>query len=255
MIQKAIFRLQAIKKGQINGTGGTELHAGFLRGVQHFNPALSELLHEDREKPFVLGPLVGEMSMRQGKWLIEKGKWYSFSLASLDQSTYEILPRMVEFWSTEPIRIGQAEFNLYEVKFVVPGSISYRTIVERARESSKFTLEFLSPTVFRSKGNYLLFPEFEQVYRSLANTWKTFSDEPLGDCNLEGVEVIKYNLKTVMEKYDRYQVPGFIGNCQYSITGNGELARTMGILGYYAGFAGIGYKRTMGQGQVRFKSV
>jgi CRISPR-associated endoribonuclease Cas6 len=255
MIQKVIFRVQAVKGGLINGTGGTELHASFLQGVRHYDPAFSEILHEDREKPFSLGPLVGEMNMQEGKWLLETGKWYSFSLASLNQSIYEILPQMVEFWTNKPLRLGQAEFILYEAKFVVPGGISYSSIVEKSREVEKFSLEFLSPTAFKSKGKYLLFPEFEQVYRSLATTWHSFSNAPLGASNLKGVEVVKYKLKTVLGKFDSYQVPGFIGNCQYSITGNRELARIMGILGYYAGFAGIGYKRTMGQGQVRFKTL
>jgi len=51
--------------------------------------------------------------------------------------------------------------------------------------------------------------------------------------------------------YPKYTQKGFVGTCSYVVQGSNTFASLLTTLAAFAYYAGIGYKTTMGMGQVR----
>jgi CRISPR-associated endoribonuclease Cas6 len=119
-----------------------------------------------------------------------------------------------------------------------------------------FTLQFHSPTTFRSGGQNMPFPLPRFVFLTLAEKWNRYSPVHLGEkvapMLAERVLLTKYDLRTRMLDFGRYRQVGFIGRCEFHIeTNKDDLWRQIPhLLADFAFYAGVGYKTTMGMGQV-----
>jgi CRISPR-associated endoribonuclease Cas6 len=118
-------------------------------------------------------------------------------------------------------------------------------------------LTFLSPTAFRSQGRTLLMPLPRLVFTSLLEWWNRYAPFPLSPAILEDVEadvdIARYTLHTQMLDFDRYRQVGFVGDCEF-LARRGTPAvilQHLHLLTAFALFSGVGYKTTMGMGQVR----
>ena len=120
------------------------------------------------------------------------------------------------------------------------------------------TLVFESPTAFRSQGRTVLFPTSRLVFGSLLSRWNSYAPLPLDTALLEplemGIDVDRYTLQTQMQDFGRYQLQvGFVGQCTFGVRKDvaTEVVWGMLLLAAFAFFAGVGYRTTMGMGQVR----
>jgi len=141
-------------------------------------------------------------------------------------------------------------------------------------------LRFCSPTLCQSadpaRGR---FPEPELVFKGLAEKWFTFTNvdpaewpasinriiEEAAIYAGELLRVSRYKLSTAVEHFRGrdgsapFQKIGYIGTVEYvpERPASAAALRALGLLADYAFFAGVGYKTTMGMGQVqplRFRS-
>jgi CRISPR-associated endoribonuclease Cas6 len=101
------------------------------------------------------------------------------------------------------------------------------------------------------------FPLPRFVFLTLAEKWNRHSPVHLGEeiaqVLAERVLLSRYNLKTHMLDFGRYRQIGFTGRCEFRIEAeNGDLwGRVPHLLADFAFYAGVGYKTTMGMGQVQ----
>lgn len=140
---------------------------------------------------------------------------------------------------------------------------TYKEIADEAFLSEEvkhiLKLKFLTPTTYKSNGDYQLFPDIKALYTSIYNKWNTFSPEiSLADEEVfkhlsEHSQIIKYNLKSIKYDIEGVKLASFIGEISVLIKGPHELARISNMLFEFAKYSGIGAKTSLGMGGVEIE--
>ena len=163
------------------------------------------------------------------------------------------------------------------------GFTSFTNLAEKAKmlrlnNPEPLTLQFNSLTTFnwvssKSKtfGNhYARLPLPQYVFPGLARRWRELAPPELVDLvqkerieryiEEEGIVIEDYDLKTHWVHFVNHPQRGFVGTCKYHLRGPDEattadtpltLRQQLLLLGQLAFYTGIGYKPSMGMGQVR----
>ncbi len=255
MIQKINFKLSCTSAGNVTGHAGSELHALLFKTVRAVDKEFTSVLHELDLKPFAIGPLRGRGSLKDGLMAVEKGSKYSFSLTTLDKEMTDLLPGMEKYLRSGELRLGGATFRLEEAKPLFKNPLPYFKLMAVNAEE-ELRVNFNSLSCFRRDGKLHLFPLPELILPGLVKRCEHFSGFTLPRLKPERVLVLQHNLKTGIAGFPRYNLVGFKGYCKYGFTpGTLELDRwAITLLFNYAAIAGVGYKTTMGMGQVRVNS-
>lgn len=265
MLLSSVFILRPLAEGRLPLTQGQAVHALFLHLVQQREPQIAAWLHsQERRKPFTTSPLQGELRRVGMELLVQPDHTYWLRVTSVDADLSAVLSAIEE----EP----PAQVRLFQVDFEVcavtshphdhdwAGQSTYEQLYTRVwqgRPAAQTTLEFASPTVFRSQGRNLIMPSPRLVFSSLWESWHAFTTLPLPPDLLpllsSEIEVLRYELKTQMNDFGNYRQIGFVGACTFGMPRRheGEVLRGMQLLLDTAFFTGIGYKTTMGMGQAR----
>ena len=187
------------------------------------------------------------------------------------------------------MQIGKQQFLLEEVIAdpADPAGWTGFTSLSKLDETAKslkvgnpepLTLQFASLTTFNrgsAKGtaygnHYARLPLPQYVFPGLAKRWQELApDELVGVVQkerieeyvrTEGVVIEDYDLRTHRVQFSQHPQRGFIGTCKYHLRGPDEattpdapltVRQQLLMLGQLAFYTGIGYKPTMGMGQVR----
>ena len=187
------------------------------------------------------------------------------------------------------MQVGKQVFSLEEVVLKPDdtagwtGFTSLSTLVEQARtrrmgKDEPMRLEFATLTTFnrsssRSKkygAHYARLPLPEYVFPGLARRWEDVAPPELAGVvqrerieqyvEDDGVIIADYELRTHTVKFTTHTQPGFVGRCTYALRGPDEVVteeapltvrQQLWLLGQLAFYCGVGYKTTMGLGQVR----
>lgn len=188
------------------------------------------------------------------------------------------------------MRLGKQAFMLEEVVSSPEdssrwtGYTSFGELVEKARtlrlkRTENLELEFATLTTFH-RGNansrygkhYALQPFPQYVFPWLARRWQELAPPELAETIQpehieryiaeEGIVIEDYALQTHRVQFNRYPQRGFLGSCTYSLRGPDEanvpsdqlnVRQQFVLLSQLAFYTGVGYKTTMGMGQVRLK--
>ncbi len=192
--------------------------------------------------------------------------------------------------ATSLLRLGKQHCQLEEVILTndpptgPTGFVSLASLVEQASQTpfhrhSALKLEFTSLTTFSrgnkaSYGNYpALLPLPELVFQNLVRRWEDIAPpELLGVIEKDrlerylqedGVIIVDYDLKPHHVHFTTHEQHGFIGSCTYQLRGPDErttpeapltLRQQIFLLAQLAFYSGVGYKTTMGLGQVRARA-
>lgn len=188
------------------------------------------------------------------------------------------------------MRLGKQTFLLEEVVSSPEdasrwtGSISFSGLVEKARNLrlpfyETLELEFATLTTFH-RGNasspygkyYALLPFPQYVFPWLAKRWHELAPPELADIiqseridhyiQEEGVIIEDHALQTHCVQFSHHAQRGFLGTCTYNLRGPdkesvppGQLSirQQLVLLSWLAFYTGVGYKTTMGMGQLRLR--
>ncbi len=253
MLQKMIFKIRCTIPGTVLGHAGSELHALIFDAVRSADETYAAALHTLEVKPFALGPLTGCSTREDGRLKVGKGSLYSFELVSLNADMTGRLPEIKARLAAVDIRLGGARFSLEEAKTLFKKPRPYFKMMALSEEKEDLTVTFKSPTCFRRDGRLNLFPLPGLLLTGLAKRWAHFSDVALPEFNPDSILAAKYGLKTSLVRFDKYNLVGFRGFCKYSFTAEArDIDRwALGVLLNYGTLAGVGYKTTMGMGQIR----
>lgn len=186
------------------------------------------------------------------------------------------------------MRLGKQAFHLEEVVSSPEdssgwsGYTSLTEMVERARKlqlrsAETVTLEFASLTTFH-RGmadspygkHYALLPLPQFVFLWLARRWRELAPTELADViqreqieqyiAQDGITIDDHALQTHRVQFNRHPQRGFLGTCIYKLHGPDASANVPGqltirqqllLLSWLAFYTGVGYKTTMGMGQIR----
>ena len=253
MLQKVTYNLLCTGAGSLSGHAGSELHALLFQVIRSVDKSYADYLHALDLKPFALGPLKGSSTFKDGYLTTEKDRSYSFTLATLNQEMTEHLPAIEKCLQNDELRLGGSSFTLEETKKLFKKPLPYFKLMAANESKGDLYVSFNSPTCFRRDGKLHLFPLPELMLPGLVKRWEHFSGLILPTLKPEKILVSQYDLKTRMVKFSKYNMVGFKGRCMYSfISGTPDIDRwALAVLFNYASLASVGYKTTMGMGQVR----
>jgi CRISPR-associated endoribonuclease Cas6 len=188
------------------------------------------------------------------------------------------------------MRLGKQAFLLEEVlsspedHMHWTGYTSFGDLVEKASalrlgSTKTLTLEFATITTFHRGTeqsvygkHYALLPLPPFVFLGLARRWRELAPPELVDVIQyeqieryiaeDGIIIDDHALQTHRVQFSRHPQRGFWGTCTYELRGPDEIGALPGrlhlrqqlvLLSWLAFYTGVGYKTTMGMGQVRLK--
>lgn len=260
-----VIELRSEKDLALPRTTGHNVHAAFLELVGQTDPRLASSLHSsDREKPFTLSWLKGRLVFDNGLRLLRRDETYWFRVTGFSEAVIKCLVN----WLERPPQIVRLfNENLSVVRLTAEDHPAaglsgfkslYHGVMDLKQEVPReLTLRFLTPTTFRTGDYNTLFPIPRLVFYSLAQKWNEYAPIHLGDMVHrlidETVIVSRHRLRTQMLEFDDYRQIGFMGETTFRISDLAPdmLVRMIRLLADFAFYAGVGYKTTIGMGQVQ----
>jgi len=267
MLTSIVLILKPEKNCLVPPTLGNYCYASFLNLVRGLDEELATELHRSGgDKPFTLSSLQGEFIPEADKLLLQSAGEYWLRITAIDHKLSELLNGL----SAEDIgkvTIGDAELNLVRIaknnrqhhwaQNTTFKDLYNSWVADATRVPKRIKLRFYSPTTFRSGGQNIPLPLPKLVFLQLMRKWNRYSPVLLGEDIAEIAEnrvmLSHYELKTQMLDFGKYRQVGFVGDCEFLLRAkrNEIWSRVLHLLADFAFFAGVGYKTTMGMGQVR----
>lgn len=182
-----------------------------------------------------------------------------WTIHTMTKKAYEqiIVPLMDEKVESIYIRYKDLELKIVDKEVE---TVSY----EQLRKDYYFTdgsryqkIQFVTPTAFKSQGQYVFYPSIRLIFQSLMMKYDAFSDdgELFGDEIMEHFEkhvrVVKYKLRSYDFHLEGTKVPAFLGEITVKIEGAQALVNLAQYLLRFGEFAGVGIKCGIGMGGMR----
>lgn len=249
---------------------GRAVHALLLRLIQAEAPALAEAIHNTHtSKPFTCSTLIGgEIQETPAERLYRPAEpaWLRFTglneavaahllrLEAAPPDTVELDGHtfIVQSATTDPEAHPWANKTSYEA-LGTPYLLAHRP------PSFRLSLEFASPTTFRSQGRSRPVPMPDWVFGSLLDRWNAFSRiqvaQEMRRFADECVVMSKYRLRTrAIPLKNRVVQMGCVGWADYVCLNRDKYwASMLNLMADYAFYSGVGYQTTVGLGQVQRK--
>lgn len=265
-LSSVLLELQAQCDAALPATMGQQVHALFLQLIARTDPALSTRLHnEPGYRPFTLSPLLG-VRTQGDRVQLSAGQAYRIRITLLDGGPlWYCLSRPLLEEGPVDVRLSEAPLKLTRLLSTPDfdkgdriAKTSWKLLSELAPVDT-VTFSFESPTAFNINGSYFaLFPEPLLVWDSLMRVWNNYAPgmlhiekHAMRDFLQCRVSVAACDLSTRTLHYPKFTQKGFCGRCTYTVQDRDERAAQFTRLAAFAPYAGIGYKTTMGMGQVR----
>lgn len=247
-------------------TTGHLVHALFLNLIRRFDGDLFFQLHnEPGPRPFTLSSLWGGQG-QEDHLVLRKNIACSFRVTLLDGG--HIWDRLrTQFLESGPMVASLGTTQLHLARMVSTpspsaprwvGSTDWHTLTLLPPQRV-ITLRFTSPTAFsRGDRQFDLFPKPLSAWNSLLRVWNKYAPKPLQleknrvhqSFSNQEVIVTACDLQTETLHFPNYLQKGFTGTCTYLLQCEDWLVSQLTMLAAFAPYAGIGYKTTMGMGQV-----
>ncbi|ASC71714.1 hypothetical protein XM38_026680 [Halomicronema hongdechloris C2206] len=248
-----VVQLAAAGQGRFPATLGRAIHSQVLTWLQAGDSSVAQAVHSTQVSPMSLSGLVG----RRRKQGTRPDDEFYFRIGLLNGDLLEPLLAGLDTWGTQPISLGNFPFVLRGVE-ALPGEHkqvqigNYHLLSKTSPVSDDLSLELRSPTAFKQgKKTIQPFPLPELVFGSLLRRWNAFAPEDLQFSQIEWQGMVSaFDLKTRVLRLEGGPQIGSVGWIRYRFL-DAEQARIASVLAQYAFFAGVGYKTTMGMGQVQ----
>lgn len=240
---------------------GQSVHAAFLSIIHTLDPALAERLHsENQQKLYTTSPLWAQRStVAQGDTVFVRFAFLDPSLAALFVEQF-LLHGLRLTLQIEGVSL--AITNIYATNESHPRAgklpITFMAAVPSFRQVK---VNFLTPTAFSRKNgqheDYLPDMSPELVWKYARRAWGYSGGNDPGQgydewvrryCFIENSFLTPHQLK-----FDKFTFEGVQGQATYALRGdtpNDENRALWCYLTRFMAFSSIGYKTTMGMGQV-----
>lgn len=179
-----------------------------------------------------------------------------WNIQTLTQTAYEqiIVPMMQESLQSIYIRHKNLELSIQDI---ILEQCSY----DQLRKERYFTdgsriqtIQFVSPTAFKSQGEYIFYPSVHFLFQSLMMKYDACSDDAdlFGSEIMEhfekNVKVIRYKLKSYSFQLEGTKIPSFLGEITIKINGPQALVNLADYLLAFGVYSGVGIKCGIGMG-------
>lgn len=259
------FELQRPEEISLSWNTGYVVYGAFLDLLRQSDPSLAAYLHSaSREKPFTLSGLYALSGRGVNGDSSSANSRMCFRVTGFSKEIILWLARCVE---NPPLSIDLLGHDM-EVVRIAPtddfrsGCVTFEQLYSRIFDLNValpryIRMRFLTPTSFRSNGQNIPFPLPRLVFYTLCQKWNTYAPIHLGEFMHrlieETVTLSGYRLTTETLEFDKYKQVGFVGDATFLLSKKlpDLWVRAVHLLADFAFYAGVGYKTTMGMGQVR----
>ena len=267
MLISTVFKLRPTQDALMPKTLGNAFYAALLQLIDQHDPALAVVLHDNQgPKPFTTSPLQGPQMPRGTQVLIRANEAYWLRVTSIDPQLSQVIAA-IEAKPPATLRLHNGQFDVMQMSSQpqdhpwagrTPYDALYNAAVRHhSRSRPQVTVQFKSPTAFSSQGRTQVLPLPRLVFGSLLQRWNSYAPFALDENLVEEfdleIDILQHDLKTVMLHFRRYQLQlGFVGKCTFGARKGveDELIWAMRLLAFFAVYAGVGTRTTMGMGQV-----
>ncbi len=126
--------------------------------------------------------------------------------------------------------------------------------------SRTFEITFLTPTSFKSNGQYMNYPTIRWLFQSLMNKYDSkdgsnqIFDEDVLRMIEEEVSVTQYKLKSTLFHLEGTKIPSFVGSIKLYAKSNQSIVNLIHYLLKYGEYSGVGIKSAIGMGAICVKN-
>lgn len=265
-----VLELEARADGVIPPTHGQQVHGLFFELVRSVVPALSAELHSGTmRRPFTLSPLEGLSPVREGGHSLHQGQHVWLRATLLSEAVFGgFLAALLGEAAWRDVRLESVPFRICRV-LTAPdqepraGMTRPARLLSNAGQSRSLTLRFATPTAFSLGSRPGVrkvvepVPRPDLVFGSLLSSWTSFGGPPLTPALhdiIRGQLVLsRFRLESAAYRFRDHLQIGSVGTCTYDVKGaaSGEVVQHLNALADAAPYLGVGYRTSMGMGQVR----
>lgn len=236
-------------KGGTNKLVCGDAYALYGALMERINSGLAENLHSN-EYPLITQSLVPIRDGMAAVWTVNV----------LDDKLYLELSPVLEKGAALFLNSKNLKLDIEDVKRIKADKLDeLLAALGSDKECTRFHMKFVSPSAFKSAGEYVFLPSTRHILTSLLLKWNaSFPFSPADDEDamaalIQGVRITGYNLKSVYYQLKGNSIPAFVG----SITLNARLSAPLlgllrGLLAF-GNFSGVGIKTALGMGGVEIK--
>lgn len=118
------------------------------------------------------------------------------------------------------------------------------------------TVNFATPTAFKTNGIYLFYPDLRLLFHSLLMKYNFIFegnqhvDNDLLEQFCNKTDIVNYNLRSYHYPIHNIYIPAFIGRITLHCYGNQTLTNYVNMLLHFGEYSGVGVKTAMGMGHI-----
>lgn len=241
MLTKMKIKLEKSSEERFSHNISSLFH-GFLFEIMDKKNA--DVLHEEGLKSF-------------SQYLDFRSDEIEWNVMSMNQGTHEALIHSLD-------SINEIDIRHKNRKFKITDRLIETTTLDELLKEHYFTdgdrfihLAFITPTSFKSQGEYQFFPDLRLIYQSLMHKFdhvseesKIFDEEVLQHLTEHSV-ITRYQLKSTLFHLERVKIPSFTGKITIKVNGPQSLVNLANLLFRFGEYSGIGIKCSLGMGAIR----
>ncbi len=193
---------------------------------------------------------------------IVSGESYEWVVNTYTLEAYHkiILPLLDESFCQMTLEKGGANITVCSKELRTTSRQELMNEFYAAQFSRYLNLEFITPTAFKSNGQYIIMPDTRYIYQSLMNKYSAASsdmemyDEETLEQLVNNSRIVQYRLRSAFFPMEGIKIPSFKGEIGIKITGTETMAKYAKLLARFGEYSGIGIKTAIGMGALRIKS-
>lgn len=218
--------------------------------IERIDSEYSNILHQSSLKPF----------SQYCEFVGDKIIW---TIHSLNEEAATQITKVLFGNKDESLFINHKNLNL-KVENKQFAELTYDEILDKNyfKDGSRFiNIQFITPTAFKSQGNFIFFPELRHIYQSLMNKYNSFArdsevgDEEVLDHLTANSVMTRYNLRSTYFHLEGIKVPSFMGWITIKVNGPQTLVNLGNLLFSYGEYSGVGVKSALGMGGMRLNKL
>lgn len=242
MISVLTMTLQPSKALHLNHNSSSLFHGMMM---EYLSPEVRELLHTMSLRPY-----------RQGLSFGKEGVQWTLCTLTAEAKEHMITPFLSEEVSSFFMKHYGSSVDIVDKNLT---SLTYDALIESSYLtacSRELTLHFLSPTAFKSGGEYIFLPDIRLILQSamkkfdaFSSQTEIFSEDLLLDLE-KHCKLSHYRLESQRFHLEGTRVPAFHGRMSLYIKGPQPLVNVVHMLCSYGQYAGVGIKSALGMGSM-----
>lgn len=226
----------------------TQNSSSLLQGVlmEYVQREYGEILHQSNLKPY---SQYVEVFQTEFRWTIR---------TLTEEAKKQIIAPIYESCHTSIfLKHNQMELEILNKQME---SYEYSKLVEDyflGNHSRYVTIEFISPTAFKSNKEYVFYPSVRLIFQSLIMKFDEFSENQLFEAEelLKDIEkyvrISDYHIQSKKFHLEGIRIPAFLGKITFQIKGSSSFMNMVHLLSAFGEYSGVGIKSAIGMGGIR----